>query len=113
MLPGRRREDNFGTGAFLLTNAGNSPVPSKHGLLSTALYDFGGQKTYALEGAVACCAVGTELVPRLPRHGGNGAGVVRSSFVRRVDGRCLFRVRFFWFERTERAEMNASGTWSD
>ena len=48
----------FGTGAFLLTNAGTKPVPSKHGLLSTALYDFGGQKTYALEGAVACCAVG-------------------------------------------------------
>ena len=31
----------YGTGAFLLTNAGDSPVPSKHGLLSTALYDFG------------------------------------------------------------------------
>ena len=48
----------YGTGAFLLTNAGSTPVPSKHGLLSTALYDFGGKKTYALEGAVACCAVG-------------------------------------------------------
>ena len=48
----------YGTGAFFLTNAGDSPVPSKHGLLSTALYDFGGKKTYALEGAVACCAVG-------------------------------------------------------
>jgi len=48
----------YGTGAFLLTNAGSTPVPSKHGLLSTALYDFQGQKTYALEGAVACCAVG-------------------------------------------------------
>ncbi len=51
----------YGTGAFMLMNAGHAPVPSKHGLLSTALYQFGGRgapTTYALEGAVASCAVG-------------------------------------------------------
>ena len=50
----------FGTGAFLLMNAGDAPVPSQHGLLSTALYQFGagGKTEYALEGAVASCAVG-------------------------------------------------------
>ena len=50
----------YGTGAFLLMNAGTSAVPSRHGLLSTALYRMGpnAPMTYALEGAVACCAVG-------------------------------------------------------
>ena len=50
----------YGTGAFLLMNAGTMPVPSGHGLLSTALYQFGrnGKRYYALEGAVASCAVG-------------------------------------------------------
>ena len=50
----------YGTGAFMLMNAGVEPVPSSHGLLSTALYKLGpsGQTHYALEGAVACCAVG-------------------------------------------------------
>ena len=50
----------YGTGAFLLMNAGEKPVASTHGLLSTALYQFGssGPRRYALEGAVACCAVG-------------------------------------------------------
>ena len=50
----------YGTGAFLLMNAGTTATPSTHGLLSTALYQFGpsGELHYALEGAVACCAVG-------------------------------------------------------
>ena len=50
----------YGTGAFMLVNAGMSPTPSAHGLLSTALYRFGasGKTHYALEGAVASCAVG-------------------------------------------------------
>ena len=44
----------------MLMHAGSSPVASKHGLLSTALYKLGsgGDTAYALEGAVACCAVG-------------------------------------------------------
>ncbi len=41
-------------------NAGTSPPASRHGLLSTALYKLGpaAPTHYALEGAVACCAVG-------------------------------------------------------
>ena len=44
----------------MLVNSGDAPVPSQHGLLSTALYRFGkdAPTTYALEGAVASCAVG-------------------------------------------------------
>jgi glycerol kinase len=51
----------YGTGCFMLVNSGaGSPKPSKHGLLSTALYQFGpnAEPYYALEGAVASCAVG-------------------------------------------------------
>lgn len=50
----------YGTGAFMLMHAGTTPVPSNAGLLSTALYKLGhsGETAYALEGAVACCAVG-------------------------------------------------------
>lgn len=50
----------YGSGAFLLMNAGTKPVRSTHGLLSTALYKFGswGPTHYAMEGAIASCAVG-------------------------------------------------------
>jgi glycerol kinase len=41
----------FGTGAFLLANCGDSPVFSKHGLLTTPAWRVGGRTTYALEGA--------------------------------------------------------------
>lgn len=45
----------FGTGCFLLYNAGSVPVSSSHGLLSTVAYQFGkdANPVYALEGSVA------------------------------------------------------------
>ena len=50
----------YGTGAFLLVNTGLRPLPSRHGLLSTAAWRIGGQTTFALEGSVfiAGAAVG-------------------------------------------------------
>ncbi len=42
----------FGTGAFVLTNAGTSQPTSKHRLLSTVLWQLGGRRTYAIEGSV-------------------------------------------------------------
>ena len=42
----------YGTGAFILTNTGNSPVTSKNGLLSTIAWSINQQTTYALEGSV-------------------------------------------------------------
>ena len=44
----------YGTGAFLLVNTGDAPVTSKHGLLSTVLWQLerGGPVAYALEGSV-------------------------------------------------------------
>lgn len=42
----------YGTGAFVLTNAGTHQPVSKHRLLSTVLCQLGGRRTYAIEGSV-------------------------------------------------------------
>lgn len=42
----------FGTGAFVLTQTGRTLRPSKNRLLSTILYQIGGERNYALEGSV-------------------------------------------------------------
>lgn len=42
----------FGTGAFILTNSGETAPQSEHRLLSTVLYQLNGKRTYALEGSV-------------------------------------------------------------
>lgn len=41
----------YGTGAFLLINAGPKPVASKHGLLGTVAWQIGDDVAYALEGS--------------------------------------------------------------
>ena len=41
----------FGTGAFLLMNTGNQPVPSTRGLLTTVGWKIGDEVDYALEGS--------------------------------------------------------------
>ncbi|MEN3746976.1 glycerol kinase GlpK [Sphingomonas sp. HF-S3] len=45
-------KSTYGTGAFILTNAGTTPPTSKHRLLATCLWQLGGRRTYALEGSV-------------------------------------------------------------
>lgn len=52
--PGEAK-NTYGTGCFLLYNVGEKPVISKHGLLATVAYDFGGSRKpiYALEGSIA------------------------------------------------------------
>lgn len=42
----------YGTGAFVLANAGTHQPTSKHRLLSTVLWQLGGRRTYAIEGSV-------------------------------------------------------------
>jgi glycerol kinase len=42
----------YGTGAFVLTNTGDRPQPSKHRLLSTIAWQLEGRRSYALEGSV-------------------------------------------------------------
>jgi glycerol kinase len=47
-------KNTYGTGCFLLTNTGGTPVPSSRGLLTTVGYQVEGDPaTYALEGSVA------------------------------------------------------------
>jgi len=42
----------YGTGAFILTNTGAHPQPSRHRLLTTIAWRLGGEAVYALEGSV-------------------------------------------------------------
>jgi glycerol kinase len=51
--PGEAK-NTYGTGAFLLVNTGSTPVASRHGLLSTVLWQLGEREpvAYALEGSV-------------------------------------------------------------
>lgn len=51
--PGEAK-NTYGTGCFMLMNTGETPYPSKAGLLTTVGYRFGTAKTvYALEGSIA------------------------------------------------------------
>ena len=45
-------KSTYGTGCFALLNTGRDAVVSKHRLLTTIAYQIGGQRTYALEGAI-------------------------------------------------------------
>jgi glycerol kinase len=53
LAPGAAK-NTYGTGAFMLLHTGERPVPSTHGLLTTALWQLGerGPVAYALEGSV-------------------------------------------------------------
>ncbi|WP_124038948.1 glycerol kinase GlpK [Neoactinobaculum massilliense] len=47
-------KNTYGTGNFMLMNTGEEPMRSSNGLITTVLYQLGGQKpVYALEGSVA------------------------------------------------------------
>ncbi len=51
--PGEAK-NTYGTGCFMLMNTGETPIPSKSGLLTTLGYHIGGHKpVYALEGSIA------------------------------------------------------------
>jgi glycerol kinase len=51
--PGEAK-NTYGTGCFLLMHTGTTPMPSKHGLLTTVAAKFGdAPATYALEGSIA------------------------------------------------------------
>jgi len=41
----------YGTGAFVMLNTGERPVPSQHGLLTTVGWQLGDRTTYCLEGS--------------------------------------------------------------
>jgi glycerol kinase len=45
-------KSTYGTGCFALLNTGTKAVPSRNRLLTTIAYQFGGKRTYALEGSI-------------------------------------------------------------
>jgi glycerol kinase len=45
-------KSTYGTGCFALLNTGQTPVPSKHRLLTTVAYQLDGVRSYALEGSI-------------------------------------------------------------
>jgi len=45
-------KSTYGTGCFALLNTGEEAVASRHRLLTTIAYQFGGKRFYALEGAI-------------------------------------------------------------
>jgi glycerol kinase len=49
--PGRSK-NTYGTGSFLLLNAGSEPPPVREGFLSTVAWTIDGRTDYALEGAI-------------------------------------------------------------
>ncbi len=51
LAPGETKA-TFGTGAFVLTQAGATPPVSRNRLLSTIVWQLGGRRSYALEGSV-------------------------------------------------------------
>jgi glycerol kinase len=42
----------YGTGCFVLLNTGASPIASTNKLLTTVAYQFGGRRTFAIEGSI-------------------------------------------------------------
>jgi glycerol kinase len=47
-------KNTYGTGCFLLMNTGHTPIPSRHGLLTTLGYQINDQRpVYCLEGSIA------------------------------------------------------------
>jgi glycerol kinase len=45
-------KSTYGTGCFMIQNTGNTPIASKHRLLTTVAYRLNGQVNYAVEGSI-------------------------------------------------------------
>lgn len=45
-------KSTYGTGCFVITNTGTTPLQSQHKLLTTVAYRLGGEVTYGLEGSI-------------------------------------------------------------
>ena len=45
-------KNTYGTGCFLLLNTGDTPIPSRSGLVTTVAWGLGDKVTYALEGSI-------------------------------------------------------------
>ena len=78
----------YGTGAFLLLNTGATPAPSRNRLLTTVAYQWGGKRTYALEGSIFSAGAtvqwlrdGLEIIAAAPEAGERAARVASTEGV--------------------------------
>ncbi len=53
-------KNTYGTGSFVLQNAGHRPPDAAHGLLSTVAWGIGGRLSYALEAAIFVTGAGVQ-----------------------------------------------------
>lgn len=65
-------KSTYGTGCFALLNTGATPVASRNRLLTTIAYQLGGQRTYALEGAIFIAGAAVQWLR-------DGLGIIRSA----------------------------------
>jgi glycerol kinase len=65
-------KNTYGTGCFVLLNTGETPVTSRHGLLTTIAWRIGGVTTYALEGSVFIAGAAVQWLR-------DGLGVIRTA----------------------------------
>jgi glycerol kinase len=65
-------KNTYGTGCFLLMNAGERPVVSRHELLTTPAWRIGGRTDYALEGSVFVAGAVVQWLR-------DGLGLIRSA----------------------------------
>ena len=78
----------YGTGAFLLLNTGATPAPSRNRLLTTVAYQWGGKRTYALEGSIFSAGAtvqwlrdGLKIIGSAPEAGERAARVASTEGV--------------------------------
>lgn len=62
----------YGTGAFILENIGDQPLPSRHGLLTTVAWQLNGKTCYALEGSAFIAGAAVQWLR-------DGLGLIHSS----------------------------------
>ena len=62
----------YGTGCFMLMNTGDAPVCSKNGLIPTVAWQFGGKRTFALDGGVYIAGAATQWLR-------DGLGIITSA----------------------------------
>ena len=70
-LPGQSK-CTYGTGAFILENIGDRPIPSKHGLLTTVAWQLDDKTSYALEGSAFIAGAAVQWLR-------DGMGLIESS----------------------------------
>src|SRR5688572_4219071 len=71
----------YGTGAFVLANAGTAPPAPRNGVLATVAWRLGAATTYALEGSVLVCGAAVQWLRdglRLLRTSAESEAVARS-----------------------------------